>query len=205
MTELKKWFNPIQWSFYLVQRCLDSVQWCKRVASVQVRQLIVIENYTLFGVTFMSYLEMAVRWIDTKQGTITQRVQTFVASGLPVMSLPCPAMAVLAAIEPSQSLPTVGTKPFLSLPSVFYSNLRKSSHGNTSSVGSWSRMDIDDEVWKIVNGKRINLIIFKIPPRTKRGKTKYSIYFNDKYIGLASTLADAKRKGDALLQKAKHV
>jgi len=203
-TKLNKWFNPVQWNYHPIQRCWNLVNWCKRVTAMKILQLVVVKNDTILRIAFVSYLKMAVRWIDAKQRTIAERISTPLTSGFPMVGMPCPAGASVS-VGSNQPLSAVGTKPFLPLPSLVSYSLRKGSHSRTSKAtrtvqghraatrakDDWSW---EGDEWMKKVGKRM-LIIF----HTKRAE--YNIWCNSKWIGEARTLAEAKRKADAYIRK----
>ena len=203
-TKLNKCLNPVQWSYYLIQRCRNLVNWCKTVATVKVIQFVIAEHNVITPLALVSYLKMAVRWIDAKQRTIAERISTPLTLGFPMVGMPCPAGASVS-IGSNQSLTTISTKPFLPLPSLIPYSLRKGSHSRTSKAtrtvqgrrattrakDDWSW---EGDEWMKKVGKR-TLIIF----HTKRAE--YNIWCNSKWIGEARTLAEAKRKADAYIRK----
>jgi len=171
---------------------------------MKILQLVVVKNDTILRIAFVSYLKMAVRWIDAKQRTIAERISTPLTSGFPMVGMPCPAGASVS-VGSNQPLSAVGTKPFLPLPSLVSYSLRKGSHSRTSKAtrtvqghraatrakDDWSW---EGDEWMKKVGKRM-LIIF----HTKRAE--YNIWCNSKWIGEARTLAEAKRKADAYIRK----
>jgi hypothetical protein len=203
-TKLKKWLNLVQRGYHPIQRCRNLVDWCKRVTAIKVLQFIIVKNNTILRVALVSFVEMTIRWIDTEQRTIAERVSASLTSGFPMMSVPCPAGASVS-VDSNQSLTTVSTKPFLPLPSLVSYSLRKGSHSRTSKAtrtvqghrattpakDGWSW---EGDEWMKKVGKRM-LIIF----HTKRAE--YNIWCNSKWIGEARTLAEAKRKADAYIRK----
>ena len=74
--------------------------------------------------TAMSYIEMAVRWIDAQYCAVPTQVRAFVASWLPMMRMPCPVSAPIMVGE-NQFFATRGTLPSLPVPSLLYSVARK--------------------------------------------------------------------------------
>lgn len=201
---LKKWFNPVQWGFYLVQRCINSIQWCKRSATVKIRQLIITKDYTPVIITFVTNLEMAlIRWVDAQKRTITEGMQSLTASGFPMMGFPSSARAGVA-ISFGQSFPTVGTKSLLPVPSLLYSVAGKSRHNTTSNKNGWSG-SWEGDIWvKIVNGKPMNKLAIRknVPIRgwDRRTKVWYYVSYGSKQVGRASSLAQAKKIGDAFFK-----
>ncbi len=217
-----KGFNPVQWSYYLIQRGFNLVQRYKRVAAIKVSQLVIVKGNTIFPVALVSPIKMAIRWVDTKQYAITERVQTLLTLGFPMVWIPCPAGASIA-IAPDQSLSTVGTESLLPLPSLLYCALPKSSHGCTSKAtratrgrratvctrGHWEKTwEGDTIVWsELLNGRQLAIYII---PRWMGKPKHYQVVYEPRatsksgrstVVATTLTLTEAKRKGKAFIKK----
>jgi hypothetical protein len=215
LSKLKKCLNPIQ-------RCFNPVQWCKRVATVEIPQLVIVKNHVILRVTLVSYFKMAIRWVDAKQRTIAERVSASLTLGSPVVWVPCPAGASIA-VASNQFLPTIGAKSFLPSPSLLYCALRKGGHGRTSKAtrarwqfgknfrtkDGWVKTwEGDVIVWdELLNGRQLAIYII---PRWAGKPRRYQVIYEPRatsksgrsdVIATTSTLSEAKRKGKAFIKR----
>jgi hypothetical protein len=208
----KKGFNPVQRCYHLIQRCSNLVQWYKGTTTVKVIQFVIAKNNTILRVALVTYLKVAIRWVDTKQRTIAEIVSASMTPRLPVVGVPCPATASVV-VFPNQLFPTIGATPLLSPPSLLYYSSRKGGHSRTSratctapkrrtTASTKSGWSWEGDEWMKQVGKKV-LIIFKRPPWGKVKRTMYYIWCNSKQIGEARTLAEAKRKADAFAERPK--
>jgi hypothetical protein len=217
---LEKWLDSVQWRFHPIQRCLNLVQKLKSVAAVKVSQLVVAKDNTIFGVAFVSFIKMAVRWIDAKQCAIAEYIRASIALWFPMVSIPCPAGAFVA-VGRNQLLPTISAKPLLSFPSLLHSSVRKIHHNRTSQAthdvrvkggyrvrtrikNGWSQTASSNEWVRMVNGKETRLTIVKAPPWPPVKTTMYYIWYNSKQIGEARNRKQAISKAEAFFKRLKH-
>jgi len=191
---------------------------------VKVIQFVIAEHNVITPLALVSYLKMAVRWIDAKQRTIAERISTPLTLGFPMVGMPCPAGASVS-IGSNQSLTTISTKPFLPLPSLLYCALPKGSHGRTSKdtrtkwrfgknvrfndgwVKTWEG---DVYVWnELLNGRELAIHVI---PRWMGKPRHYQVIYEPRatsksgrsdLIATTATLDEAKRKGKAFIKRLK--
>ncbi len=223
-TKLKKWLNPVQWCYHLIQRSSNLVQWYKRVTTVEEVQFIITKHNAVAPSALVSYLKMAIRWIDAEQRTIAERVSASMTYGFPVMGVPCPA-GTFVSVGSNQSLPAVGTKPFLPIPSPLYCASLKGSHSHTSKAtrtkwkfgrnvrfkDGWVKTwEGDVYVWhELLNGRELAI---HVVPRWMGKPRHYQVIYEPRatsksgrstLMATAATLSEAKRKGAAFIKRLK--
>lgn len=221
-TKLNKRLNPVQWSYYLIQKYRNLVNWCKTVATVKVWQFVIAKHNVITPPALVPYLKVTIRWIDANQRTIAERVSASLTSGFPVMGMPCPAGASVS-VGSHQSLTTISTKPFLPLPSLLYCALPKGVHSrapkatrtkwkfgkNVRLKDGWVKTwEGDVYVWnELLNGRELAIHVI---PRWMGKPRHYQVIYEPRatsksgrsdVIATARTLSEAKRKGKAFIKK----
>lgn len=221
-TKLNKCLNSVQWSYYLIQKYRNLVNWCETVTTVKLRQFVIAKHNVITPLALVSYLKMAIRWVDAEQRTIAERVSAFLTSGFPVMGVPCPAGASVS-VGPNQSLTTISTKPFLPLPSLLYCALPKGVHSrapkatrtkwkfgkNVSFKDGWTKTwEGDMYVWnELLNGRELAI---HVVPRWMGKPRHYQVIYEPRatsksgrsdVIATTRTLSEAKRRGKAFIKR----